>query len=549
MPSLPTNCYRTPRGYIFRIVVPEVLRESFGKREFKKSLGSDYRAAVSEARLLAVQIDRQFNELRAMLEKQQADGCGLDAFLAKPADKRLKPITKVTPELISGIKNFWLASLEADIAWRRTGVDDEEYEDLQESLRSQREAVDQALARGRPEPFKPIIRQLLVGRGYDLLVSADEERELLLSVLPAIQQGNDILQQRQSGRLITPALDGPVLPAVWEASAPKMDGISWDRLIQHWKDDRERPAKTINDVERYIASLRRYLPKVTPERMTRAEATEWLRREREINSNSAKTLEKKGTLVGAVFSIAVKDELLEKNPFAGFDYSRFALKQGIEKTNRRLPFNEAQLRQLFSVEEGVYSIDKVAGGGGYYSRVWIPLLGLLTGARLDEIATLKPADVLEAPVPHIVIRAGKTQSSVREVPLHSKLIELGFLKYVDAVRQAGHASLWPRLRSNSEMVKDSEVLGRWFNRFIHDTLKMPSTVVFHSLRHTFKDMCRDALIPSEIHHALTGHLSDREEKNVGDSYGTGFSLETKRSQLELIKLPFDLPRPKPFALR
>ena len=108
---------------------------------------------------------------------------------------------------------------------------------------------------------------------------------------------------------------------------------------------------------------------------------------------------------------------------------------------------------------------------------------------------------------------------------------------------------WPRLRSNSEMVKDSEVLGRWFNRFIHDTLKMPSTVVFHSLRHTFKDMCRDALIPSEIHHALTGHLSDRDEKNVGDSYGTGFSLETKRSQLELIKLPFDLPRPKPFAAR
>ena len=549
MPSLPTNCYRSPHGYLFRIVVPKALRESFGKREFKKSLGADYREAVSQGRLLAVQIDSQFKELRAKLEKQQSEGCGIDAFLAKPASERLKPITKVTPELISGIKNFWLSSLQADIAWRRAGIDDEEYEALQESLKLQREAVDQALARGRPEHFRPMIRQIIYGRGYDLLVSEEEERELLLSVLPAIQEGNDILQQRQSGRLVTPSVDGPVLPAVWEPSVATESEISWARLIQHWKDDRERPAKTISDVESCIGSLQSSFPKVTPENMTRVEATAWLRHERTTKGNSIKTLEKKGALVGAVFSSAVKDELIGKNPFAGFDYSRFALKQGIEKKERRLPFDQAQLKRIFSLEEGVYSVAKSVGGGGYHCRVWMPLLGWLTGARLDEIGALTIEDILEAPIPHIVIRAGKTQSSVREVPLHSKLIELGFLKYVEDIRRAGHNSLWPLMRSNSDLTKDSEVLGRWFNRFIRAKLKMPSTAVFHSFRHTFKDMCRDALIPSDIHHALSGHLSDRDEKNVGDSYGKGFSLETKRSQLELIKPPLDLPLPRAFSNR
>lgn len=180
--------------------------------------------------------------------------------------------------------------------------------------------------------------------------------------------------------------------------------------------------------------------------------------------------------------------------------------------------------------------------------MWIPLLALFSGARLDELGSLRIADILLLPVPHLVVQRGKTQSSLREVPLHPALIELGFLDYVRAVSAAAHASLWPQLNTRFATAKDSEVLGKWFNRFLHDTLKLPANVVFHSFRHTFKDLCRDALIPRDLHHALTGH-SLGEDENVGDTYGKGYSLETKLAQLSKIRLPLDIPKPQAFGSR
>lgn len=550
MPALPSNTYRTPYGYIFRVVVPESLRKLVGKREIKKSLGQDYQKAVSQARLLAVQVDRRFNELRKQVAEHESLQSGLENFLARPLDQRLKPLTVITPELVSALKSLWLSTLETDLTWRREGIDDDEYEDLQENIATMQRLIGQALARGKVDPFIPVARTLLLGRGYDLAVSAEEERKLVLDLLPAIQEGYDILEQRQNGRLVKPAeLPTPPLPAVWEAASPDEGGLTWQSVFEHWRDDRPRPARTARDAETYLSALQEFLPRSTPATLTRAQVTDWLRHVRETRGNSAKTLEKKGTLVGAMFSVAVKDELLEKNPFAQFDYSRFALKEGIEPEDERDPFSLEQIKRIFSRDEGLFSpkISSRSGGGGYHARVWISLLSFLSGARLDEIGRLTPTDIELEPVPYFRIRRGKNQSSVRDVPLHPKLIELGFLDYVTAIRAAGHTSLWPNLKTRSDVFSNSEVLGKWFNRFIHETLKMPASVVFHSFRHTFKDMCRDALIPRDLHHALTGHMkSDDDRKNVGDDYGKGFSLETKFKQISRIEPGLNLPKPSPY---
>lgn len=47
LPALPSNCCKTPHGILFRIVVQKSLRPAVGKREIKKSLGKDYRQAIS----------------------------------------------------------------------------------------------------------------------------------------------------------------------------------------------------------------------------------------------------------------------------------------------------------------------------------------------------------------------------------------------------------------------------------------------------------------------------------------------------------------------
>lgn len=546
MPALPRNCYKTPHGFIFRIVVPESLRSAIGKREIKKALGKDYREAVSQARLLSLQVDRQFGELQEQAAQDRLSQDALGAYLATPADKRLKPLTEATPELAGGLRSLWLASLEADLAWRREGLDDDAYDELQQNITQVKGMIAQALARGQPDAFISLVRNLLAGRGYQLAISPEDERKLVLDVLPAIQDGYDILEQRQAGRMVTPPeFDAPPLQAAWEAPASRTQdqGMTWQQLLEHWCNDRTRPARTSKEVETYVNALAAFHPKASPRTLSRAQVTEWLRNERETRGNSAKTLEKKGTLVGAMFSIAVKDELLEKNPFAGFDYSRFALKEGIEDENERDPFTLEQLTRIFSKEEGVCTITKASGGGGYHARVWMPLLALYSGARLDEIGSLTTADIFREPVPHMRIRRGKNQSSVREVPIHPKLIELGFLDYVDAISKAGHESLWPFLRTKSDTASPSETLGKWFNRFIHEKLGMPSTVVFHSFRHNFKDMCRDALISRDIHQAITGHA----KQTVGDTYGKGYAIDVKFDQMEKIKLDLAIPRPAIFG--
>ena len=546
MPALPRNCYKTPHGFLFRITVPEALRPAIGKREIKKSLGKDYREAVSQARILAVQVDHQFSELHQKTAQHHEHQSALDAFLAKPVGKRLNAITEVTPELVGGLRNLWLATLDADLTWRREGLDDDAYDELQQNIAEVKDMIAKALARGQPDAFISVVRTLLVGRGYQLAISPEEERKLVLDVLPAIQAGYDILEQRQAGRLVDPPkYDTPPLRAAWEpaSSSASEQGMSWQQLLEHWRNDRTRPARTNKEVETYIKAIAALLPKTSPATLTKAQVTEWLRNERETRGNVAKTLEKKGTLVGALFSVAVKDELLETNPFAGFDYSRFATKEGIEDEDEREPFTLAQLTRIFSGEESLFTVTKAIGGGGYHARIWMPLLSLYSGARLDEIGSLTLSDLFNEPVPYMRIRRGKNQSSVREVPFHPKLIELGFLDYVDAIRKASHESLWPFLRTESDTANPSETQGKWFNRYIHEKLGMPSTVVFHSFRHNFKDMCRDALIPRDIHQALTGHA----KQTVGDTYGKGFSLEVKLEQMKKIELDLTLARPVPYG--
>ena len=74
---------------------------------------------------------------------------------------------------------------------------------------------------------------------------------------------------------------------------------------------------------------------------------------------------------------------------------------------------------------------------------WIAALGAFSGARLESICSLKVSDVhQEGDVWFLDIQDDKTPAGVRRVPLHSKVIALGFLDYVQAHRGTW---LWPSL--------------------------------------------------------------------------------------------------------
>jgi integrase len=192
----------------------------------------------------------------------------------------------------------------------------------------------------------------------------------------------------------------------------------------------------------------------------------------------------------------------------------------IEKDNSeerdRQPFSADDLRKIF-VNGPVHGQGKRQEGGQGEAQLWLPLLGLFTGARLAELGQLRVCDVRtdDGGVAYLDIgtsggRSVKTRTSVRKVPLHTELRLAGFLGYVERVKAAAgaEATLWPLLKSAEGRARTA-AWSQWFGNYLR---REPISVgdprlVFHSLRHTFKRACRDAGLSEEVHDARKRDLT------------------------------------------
>jgi integrase len=151
-----------------------------------------------------------------------------------------------------------------------------------------------------------------------------------------------------------------------------------------------------------------------------------------------------------------------------------------------------------------------------------------TGARPSEICNLtEPFIKLDASVPHIVIeprldpddpREIKTTTSIRAVPLIGMALAAmekfpkGFPRYKD---------------------KEASMSGA-LNKFFRENKLFPtSDHKIYSFRHTFEDRLKEAGVDDELRRLLMGHAIDRPK------YGSGGSLEWRRTELRKIELGFD----------
>ena len=149
-----------------------------------------------------------------------------------------------------------------------------------------------------------------------------------------------------------------------------------------------------------------------------------------------------------------------------------------------------------------------AGGEAAY---WIPLLGLLTGARLSEIAQLKTSDIsLKNNVINIRSRDPqqriKTASSERSVPIHSELLRLGFAAYIAKQQVEGKDWLWSDLPRRQ--AKAGGFFSTWFGRN-RKRIGLDPDLDFHCFRHTVRTQLveqkhSELLIDRLLGHAPTG---------------------------------------------
>lgn len=162
---------------------------------------------------------------------------------------------------------------------------------------------------------------------------------------------------------------------------------------------------------------------------------------------------------------------------------------------------------------------------------WLMPLGLFTGARLNELCQLRAHDVIQDihGIDLIIINANgfnkslKNEQSAREIPICSKLIQMGFLDFVEERRQAGgsDAQLFAELVFDEKHLY-SRAASRFFcgpvtgTGFIgeHCPVAIDGGFNFKSFRRSFAlRLERSGISATTIAHLL-GHNNDALEVTV-----------------------------------
>jgi integrase len=145
-------------------------------------------------------------------------------------------------------------------------------------------------------------------------------------------------------------------------------------------------------------------------------------------------------------------------------------------------------------------------------RFWTPIIGAYTGMRLGEICQLHVEDVksenglLCFDVNFEGSRRLKNVVSQRLVPIHNRIMELGFSRYVDYIK-IKNERLFPLLTLHSVNGYGHQ-LGKWFANFNRKYISQNPKKTFHSIRHSVANELKQLQIPGEVISELLGHKVD-----------------------------------------
>lgn len=185
---------------------------------------------------------------------------------------------------------------------------------------------------------------------------------------------------------------------------------------------------------------------------------------------------------------------------------------------------------------------------------WACLIACFTGARISEIAQLRPADVISH-VEHgkrvwalrITEEAEdgederrlKNAASERVVPMHAELARIGLLQLAEQQKAAGAATLLPDCPKPVGGDAGKQ-LSKWMSeRFVKRLGIKREGMGFHFFRHTLTTWLRAAEVPKDARKMLAGRSLDDGDGDSDDGYGT-WTLTTLRDHLHKIAVPDEI---------
>lgn len=264
---------------------------------------------------------------------------------------------------------------------------------------------------------------------------------------------------------------------------------------------------------------------------------------------------------------------LERTPISAFPL----VKAEVAAPLKKRPYTHEEIGQIFDPQAfAAWAKDRP-------HRWWGPLIGLYTGGRVAEVAQMKVADVFmehgmwcmayrttvdpdRENLRHQRTRGSmKNHSSIRTFPVPPQLLDMGFLDYVEEVRQAGQVRLFPNLPSGTTRFTQEDngagygvALSRQFTAYLSTRIERNRGMGFHAFRHTMPSEISDLGVSKDLIASIAGwnvagrRAADIQVPTFDNHYkhGTSSPLRVRqREALAMFQPPLVLPvyQPGQFA--
>lgn len=496
------DCVRK-RGKVYCAVisVPVDLRDSLGRKQIWRSLKTQkYSTARSQARKLLLAADQLFMRVRTTMDSTLTDAIaaefGLDLLRF---NDELRLGTLVAPS--HGDEDN-AASLEVvKQVYAKALKRPEGRYMLAESAKVMVDRITERIFADRPEDLTFVsgaYETFLNKHGIDLPpFESKDEKELMSAMAQTAKLAFIIEQERIHGIRDESELQHRLI-AKWKTDLPpkKDTGMPVSELLDHYyvvweKEYRKKPNtneyrinRKSRDLELIKFSMFDYFGKdIGIKEIDDDKASEWRDFHMADNQLSNSSVNKYLEHLTAAFKWAAdrQRKYVEYNPF-----EKARLPEGVKREKTR-EFSPEELQLYINMLADTYLPE-------FPENVWIPLIILYNGMRNNEIAQLYVDDILEREgIQYFRIwdtdvrnQRIKVEASQRNLPIHSKLIELGFMEYVKKMRASGQDQLFPNCIYNERTGRyyDDNLSAR-LNTLV-DSITTDKKLRVYSLRANFK---------------------------------------------------------------
>ena len=577
---------RSGTGYLFRRGVPEDVRRSIGKREFKKQLGGDYKAACRER-------DRLAHETTLRIEAARQGLASLRGNRFRVWNE-LEVIRDVTPELAQRFYSTVLATTEvADTQRREMVAAGQETEiamaEVREGNRGSVDLLRQALSTGDCSAFRHVTHQTLHLNGYrlaDELVGSLHEGRLMLAFVRAHLAGIGIVDARYNGddpAAILPAAPLKNVPSSGEAVFARSSGaMMLSGAVKEFLSNRPASQGPMNEKHGFI--LPAFVEVVGDMPITalrQAHVKEFLRTVQKLPPRWTDVRRQRNMAIKAIAN-ETWDQCLSKATYDGTYLAslRMFIQRAVAdwqdvgfpttlttdvpyegsrtKTERKQrALRPDEIRTIFFSER----MQKFIKDPAQVHKFWLLAIELYTGARVREICQINPqsdsgctdgiwwlrltADSGPMPDPDVVksIKTGKP----RTIPMHSELLRVGLLDYLEQLKTSGARRLFPQwapTAGNAGAAPGKAVANYLRSVGLHGVANELGNAVrgSHAFRHTLLTYGRKCGVKLRC---ISGH-TESSDNRVADGYEDETVLVTLSDMAERLgKLNYGVELPVP----